>query len=110
LDRIWTLYHSAAQSPLRRLPRATANPRFSRATAAATSPPGTSPGTALTEERKHAILFAATILSARKLMDMDPNRPNMAKQFYVDHAIAAFILERIDERSPGIVDSFSTKP
>jgi hypothetical protein len=26
----------------------------------------------MTEERKFAILFAATILSARKLLDMDP--------------------------------------
>ncbi len=33
----------------------------------------------MTEERKFAILFAATILAARKLIDMDPNKPNMAK-------------------------------
>lgn len=65
----------------------------------------------MTEERKFAILFAATILAARKLIDMDPNKPNMAKQFYVDHAIddAAFILGRIDERWPTIVNSFSAK-
>jgi hypothetical protein len=30
----------------------------------------------VTEERKFAILFAATILAARKLIDMDPNKPN----------------------------------
>jgi hypothetical protein len=30
----------------------------------------------MTEERKFAILFAATILAARKLIDMDPNKPN----------------------------------
>ena len=49
----------------------------------------------MTEERKFAILFAATILAARKLVDMDPNKPNMAKGFFVDRAIedAAFILE-----------------
>jgi hypothetical protein len=35
----------------------------------------------VTEERKFAILFAATILAARKLIDMDPNKPNMAKGF-----------------------------
>jgi hypothetical protein len=56
----------------------------------------------MTEERKHAILLAATILAARKLLDMDPNKPNMAKQFFVDRAIddAVFILERIDARWP----------
>jgi hypothetical protein len=56
----------------------------------------------VTEERKFAILFAATILAARKLIDMDPNKPNMAKGYFVDRAIddAAFILERIDKRWP----------
>jgi hypothetical protein len=34
---------------------------------------------AVTEERKFAILFAATILAARKLIDMDPNKPNLGK-------------------------------
>jgi hypothetical protein len=65
----------------------------------------------VTEERKFAILFAATILAARKLIDMEPNKPNMAKQFHVDRAIddAAFILERIDARWPTIVNSFSAK-
>jgi len=65
----------------------------------------------MTEERKHAILFAATLLSARKLLEMDPYKPNMAKQFFVDKAIddAAFILERIDAKWPAIVNSFSTK-
>jgi hypothetical protein len=65
----------------------------------------------VTEERKFAILFAATILAARKLIDMEPNKPNMAKQFFVDRAIddAVFILERIDARWPAIVNSFSAK-
>ncbi len=65
----------------------------------------------MTEERKFAILFAATILAARKLLDMDPNKPNMAKGFFVDRAIedAAFILERIDAQWPTIVNSFSAK-
>jgi len=65
----------------------------------------------MTEERKYAILFAATILSARKLLDMDPDKPSMAKQFFVDRAIedAAFILERIDARWPTIVNSFSAR-
>jgi len=65
----------------------------------------------MTEERKFAILFAATILAARKLIDLDPNKPSMAKRYFVDRAIddAAFILERIDERWPTIVNSFSAK-
>jgi hypothetical protein len=56
----------------------------------------------MTEERKHAILFAATLLSARKLIEMNPDKPTMAKGFIVDTAIdgAAFILERIDKRWP----------
>jgi len=41
----------------------------------------------MTEERKFGILFAATILAARKLIDIDPNKPNMAKGFFVDRAI-----------------------
>ena len=63
----------------------------------------------MTEERKFAILFAATILAARKLIDMDPNKPNMAKGYFVDRAIddAAFIMERIDARWPAIVNSFA---
>ncbi len=68
-------------------------------------------GFQMTEERKFAILFAATILAARKLIDLDPDKPNMAKGFFVDRAIedAAFILERIDARWPTIVNSFSAK-
>jgi hypothetical protein len=65
----------------------------------------------VTEERKFAILFAATILAARRLIDMDPNKPNMAKGYFVDKAIddAVFILERIDERWPSLMNSFSAK-
>jgi hypothetical protein len=65
----------------------------------------------VTEERKFAILFAATILAARKVIDLDPNKPSMANGFIVDRAIedAAFILERIDARWPTIVNSFSAR-
>lgn len=65
----------------------------------------------MTEERKFAILFAATILAARKLIDMDPDKPSMAKGFFVDRAIddAVFILERIDARWPTIVNAFAAK-
>lgn len=55
------------------------------------------------EQGKHAILFAATLLSAPKLMDiMDSDRPNMSRGYWVDKAIdeAAFVLERIDKRWP----------
>ena len=65
----------------------------------------------MTEERKFAILFAATILAARRLIDLEPDKPNRAKGFFVDRAIedAVFILERIDARWPTIVNSFSAK-
>jgi hypothetical protein len=51
------------------------------------------------------------LASGLKLIDMDPNKPNMAKGFFVDRAIddAAFILERIDARWPTIVNLFSTR-
>jgi hypothetical protein len=65
----------------------------------------------LTVERKFAILFDATILAARKLIDLDPNKPNMAKGYFVDRAVedAAFILERIDKKWPTIENSVSTR-
>ena len=65
----------------------------------------------MNEGRKFAILFAATILAARKLIDMDSDKPNMAKGLSVDRATddAVFILERIDARWPTIVNSFSAK-
>jgi len=65
----------------------------------------------MSEDRKFAILFAATILAARKLIALDPDKPNMAKGFFVDRAIddAVFILERIDARRPTIVNTFSAK-
>jgi hypothetical protein len=57
----------------------------------------------MTEEREHAILFAATILSARKLIDcIESNKPNFAKDYFVEKAIdeAAFVLEKIDKKFP----------
>ena len=57
----------------------------------------------MTEERKFAILFASTLLCARKLIEtMESDKPDFAKQYFVDKAIdeAAFILERIDKRFP----------
>ena len=58
--------------------------------------------TPMTEDRKYAILFAATLLCARKLMELDSDRPSPAKIAAVENAIskAAFILEHIDRRWP----------
>ena len=55
------------------------------------------------EQRKHAILFAATLLCARKMIEtMESDKPNFAEQYWVDRSIdkAAFILERIDKKWP----------
>lgn len=57
----------------------------------------------MTEERKHAILFAATLLCARRLIEsIQSDKPDMSKQYFVDRAIqeVEFILERIDKRHP----------
>jgi hypothetical protein len=57
----------------------------------------------MTEERKHAILFAATLLCARKLIEgIQSDKPNMSKAYFVDRAIdeVAFVLERIDKKWP----------
>jgi hypothetical protein len=57
----------------------------------------------MTEERKYAILFAATLLCARKLASLESDKPSPAKVFAVERAIdqATFILERIDARFSG---------
>jgi len=49
----------------------------------------------MTEDRKYAILFAATLLCARKLMEMG-DRPSPAKFALVEDAIsnAAFTFSR----------------
>ena len=54
------------------------------------------------EGRKYAILFAATILCARKLTAMEPDKPNLGKDYIIETAIrdAALILEKIDRRWP----------
>ena len=57
----------------------------------------------MTEERKFAILFAATLLSARKLIEcIDSDKPNFAKDYWVERAIseAAFVMEKIDKKWP----------
>ena len=55
------------------------------------------------EQRKHAILFAVTLLCARRILDrMGWGKPDRAKQFWIDDAIGevSFILERIDRKWP----------
>ena len=55
----------------------------------------------MTEERKHAILFAATILSARRILEtIDFDKPNRAEEFFIERAVmkAERIMEVIDKR------------
>ena len=55
----------------------------------------------MSEERKFAILIAATILSARKLAESEnPDRPSPKKVATVDTAIrhAAYIMDEIDKK------------
>jgi hypothetical protein len=54
----------------------------------------------MTEERKHAILFAATILAARKLNDI--GMTPWARECAITDAIekASHILEKIDAKWP----------
>jgi hypothetical protein len=57
----------------------------------------------MTEERKHAILFAATLLCARKLIEsIQSEKPDMSKAYFVDRAVeeVAFVMERIEKRWP----------
>ena len=56
----------------------------------------------MTEERKFAILFAATLLCARKLQEPDMERLSPARLSLAERTIsdAAFILERIDRKWP----------
>jgi hypothetical protein len=58
----------------------------------------------MTEERKYAILFAATLLCARKLTQLESDKPCPAKTYVVDRAItqAKYILDQIDARWPTV--------
>ena len=56
----------------------------------------------MTEERKYAVLFAATLLSARRLAEnMETDELHLNEQCGIDQAIdkACFVLERIDRFS-----------
>jgi hypothetical protein len=55
----------------------------------------------MTEERKHAILFAATLLCARKLIEnIDSDKAPLNERYFIDRAIAkaVTVLERIDAK------------
>jgi hypothetical protein len=65
----------------------------------------------MTEERKHAILLATVILTARRLQPLlettdETSKPNMATEFWAKVAVsraierAAHILDLIDEKWP----------
>jgi hypothetical protein len=67
----------------------------------------------MTEERKHAILLATVILTARRLQplleeDDKSGKPNMATEFWAEVAVkralerAAHILDLIDEKWPAL--------
>jgi len=53
----------------------------------------------MTEERKHAILLAATILTTRRLHELDSDKQKVCA---VENAIAnpAYIMEMIDRKWP----------
>jgi hypothetical protein len=55
----------------------------------------------MTEERKYAILFVATLMCARKLMEIE-KKPSPARMSTVDKAIrnATYILSEIDKKWP----------
>jgi hypothetical protein len=63
-------------------------------------PQNSKAGFLMTEKRKYAILFAATLLCARKLAELDSDKPSPAKVYAINTAIekAAFIMDRIDEK------------
>jgi hypothetical protein len=62
-------------------------------------------GDTMDQQRKHAILFAATLLCARKLTPMMEDNPDTSKEFLTEHyrwrAIeqAHRLLKMIDKRS-----------
>jgi hypothetical protein len=62
----------------------------------------------MTGERKHAILFAATLLSARKIIEVIENHDpmNVGRTFWMDKIVnkaieqAVALMEKIDEKWP----------
>jgi proline dehydrogenase len=61
------------------------------------------PDDKIPEEMRNRILFSATLLSARKIIDaLDSSKPNPGRDFFIERAVkeAAAILEKIDQRWP----------
>jgi hypothetical protein len=57
----------------------------------------------MTEERKYALLFAATLLSARRLIDnINTEKPDFAEEHFIRQAIrkAELVMECIDKLHP----------
>jgi hypothetical protein len=56
----------------------------------------------MTEDRKYTILFAVTLLAARRLNELDLDKPSPAKVCAIDRAInhAKSITDEIDRRWP----------
>jgi hypothetical protein len=57
----------------------------------------------MTEERKYAILFAATLLSARRLIEnIVSEKPDYAEEHFIRQAIskAELVMECIDKLHP----------
>jgi hypothetical protein len=55
----------------------------------------------MTEERKHAILFAATLLSVRRLIEnIESDKAKMNEQYFIDKAMhkVCFVMGRIDHK------------
>ena len=66
--------------------------------------PNLTPKDPMTEERKYAILFAATLLSARRLIDnINTEKPDYAEEHFIWQAIrkAVLVLDCIDKLRPG---------
>jgi hypothetical protein len=54
----------------------------------------------MTEERKHAILFAVTLLSVRQLIENIESDKAKNEQYFIDKAIhkVCFVMGRIDHK------------
>jgi hypothetical protein len=62
------------------------------------------PKASMTEERKYALLFAATLLSARRLIEnIVTEKPDYAEEHFIRQAIrkAELVLKCIDHEFPG---------
>ena len=56
----------------------------------------------MTEERNHAILFAATLVRPETDETIESDKPNLGKQYFVDRAIqeVELVMERLGQHWP----------